>query len=111
MRIGGGAIAMRRDPGDSGATLQHAEEHQFCIGGHLGGRGPGEPTLDIEHRKQLFELQQHTGSTRFGEPFRIGADRVGAVERLAGEGRDEVHRRPAAARSARIAAGNSSSSG
>ena len=94
-----------------GPFVAEAKEHQFRFGRRLTDRHEGKAAGGVDFRQQAFELeQQRAVGPEPSEPLRIGADRIGASERLTGKG-DRVHGGPTAARSARIAAGNSSISG
>ncbi len=88
-------------------AAQQAEEHQFGALARLGQRGPLQ-AIALAQRDEAVELEQLRFRHRQrSETLGVGADVIGTVERVPGE--REPHARPWAARSARIAAGNSSS--
>jgi hypothetical protein len=88
-----------------------AEKHQFGIRRSLGDRQPVEPAPLADLGQQSLEpQQQRIAVAQRRETGGIGAEMVGAVERLAGEGDRHAGPRVSSV-SLSTAAGNASVSG
>ena len=111
--VGGIWIAFGRYRGEQRLSLEQAEEDDLRAVG-LAQPSPLQPLVVAQPRDQPFEPQQPgLGMRQLGQSRGVGADWVRAVERVSGEGeRGWAHALPSRpGMSARIAAGNSSSSG
>src|SRR5690606_40906002 len=67
MRVGGAAVAARRNFGERGAPVEQAEEDELGLGGSLAGVAPDQAILGVEHGKELVELEQQPVFAGCGE--------------------------------------------